>query len=131
MAPQQQRKTGPILVTTGEFEMLTTRDFGPGPVVVLPARHPVVIGAGLCVLTTLIACAVLAIDRNSKVDDAERAKLAYSAAEEELTATKAEIHTTDAIVKDMAVDRAELGDIKGADQKADAKALEVEKALKS
>ncbi len=122
------RDTGPILLTTGEFELLTTRDFGAGPIVV-PASRASWLLVGLAVAVGAVACAVLAFDRSAKVDDTVRLELANHAVEYELTAANAEIRATDERVKELEVDSVALARLRAADADRVASATRLERAF--
>jgi flagellar motor protein MotB len=123
------KPNGPILLRTGDFDLLTTADLGFGTIIV-PSRRGFAV-AGVAILVAVVVCAFLALDRAEKVDDSERAKLAYTATETELVAAKSEIKSTSDIVKSLAKDSADLAVIRAADDAASAKAASLEGMLKT
>src|SRR6185437_6485016 len=123
------KNTGPILLRTGDFDLLTTADLGFGTIIVPSRRGFAVAGVAICL--AVVVCAFLALDRAEKADDSERAKLAYTATETELVAAKSEIKSTSSIVKSLAKDSADLAVIRTADAAADARATALEGMFKT
>jgi flagellar motor protein MotB len=123
------KNTGPILLRTGDFDLLTTADLGFGTIIVPSRRGFAVAGVAICL--AVVVCAFLALDRAEKADDSERAKLAYTATETELVAAKSEIKSTGDIVKSLEQDHADLSAIRTADAAAAAKAASLEGLIKT
>ena len=117
-----------ILVRTGDFSLLTTADFGRGPVVIPSAKGWA--AAGFVLVVRVAACVALSLHAMEKSDDSHRAKLAYRATEQELTRAKAEIHTPASIVKSLEKDSADLAQLRSNENAALARAATLERAMK-